>query len=92
MRCKDPFGLSGRTSIGVLAKNPRAIEIINRNMEDDILLLSHVALEFAPDKSLEELWGGTNIRGALKRKNWDDDEIALRYQHILEEFQALEEI
>ena len=92
VRCKDPFGLSGRTSIGVLAKNPKAIEIINRNMEDDILLLCHVALEFAPDKSLEELWGGTNIRSALKLKNWEDDEIALRYQHILEEFQALEEI
>lgn len=87
--CKDPFGLSGRTSIGAIAQNPEAVEILNRIMEDDILMLAHVALEFAPDKSLSELWGGTNIQGALKAKGWSESEIAKRYQQILDAFDQI---
>ena len=86
VKCKDPFGLSGRTSIGVLVKNDRAVEVINRITEADIHLLAHVALEFAPDKSFCELWNGTNIQGALKAKGWDDETIAAKYQQIMDEF------
>lgn len=87
--CKDPFGWNGRASIGRIAANPKAVEILNRIMEEDVLTLCHVALEFAPDKSLHELWGGTNIQGTLKKKGWTDEIIATKYSQIMEEFDSL---
>lgn len=90
VRCRDPFGFSGRTSIGAIAGNLRAVEIINRNIEDDILTLAHVALEFAPDKSLEELWAGTNIQGMFGAKGWDSGRADAAYRKIFEEFEELD--
>ena len=87
--CRDPFGWNARTAIGVIAKNPQAVEILNRIMEDDILQLAKVAIDFAPDKSIGELWVGTNIQGALKAKGWSDDVIAEKFQQILAEFDLL---
>ena len=89
VQCRDPFGWSGRSSIGAISKNAQVVEIINKYIEDDILLLAHVALEFAPDKSLQELWNGTNIQGALQKKDWSTEKIAARYAAILEEFDRL---
>lgn len=87
--CKDPFGWNGRASIGKIATNTDAVKIINRIIEDDILVLCHVALEFAPDKSIHELWGGTNIQSVLHNKGWDDACIAAKYSQIMEEFDSL---
>ena len=87
--CKDPFGWNGRASIGKIATNTDAVEIINRIIEDDILVLFHVAMEFAPDKSIHELWGGTNIQSVLHNKGWDDACIAAKYNQIMEEFDSL---
>ncbi len=89
VQCKDPFGWSGRSSIGAISKNAQVVEIINKHIEDDILLLAHVALEFAPDKTLQELWGGTNIQDALRAKGWDNNAIAARYDAILLELDSL---
>lgn len=89
VQCKDPFGLSGKTSIGELVKNHKAVEIVNHIMEEDIHILAHVALDFAPDKSFQELWNGTNIQGTLKKKGWDKELICKKYQQIMEEFDRL---
>ena len=58
-------------------------------MEEDIRLLAHVAIEYAPDKSIEELWGASNIQGALKAKGWSDEVITEKYRQILDEFEQL---
>ena len=87
--CKDPFGWNERTPIGVIAQNPQAVQILNHIMEDDILQLAKVAIDFAPDKSIGELWGGTNIQGALKAKGWSNDVITEKLQIILSEFEML---
>ena len=87
--CRDPFGWNARTAIGVIARSPEAVQILNRIMEDDILQLARVAIDFAPDKSIGELWGGTNIQGALKAKGWSDDVIAEKFQQILAQFDLL---
>lgn len=89
VHCKDPFGWNGHTAIGVIVKNLKAVEIINRSIEDDIRTLAKVAIDFAPDKSLKELWHGTNISGALKEKGWSDEFIAEKYQTIMDEFDEL---
>lgn len=90
IRCRDPFGLSGRSAIGKIVKDPQALEIVNRVMEDNIEILAAIALTYAPDKSLQELWNGTNIQGALKSKGWSEEEIARRYDMILAEFDELQ--
>ena len=87
--CKDPFGWNGHTAIGVIAKTPEAVEILNRIMEDDILQLAKVAIDYAPDKSIHELWNGTNIQGALKAKGWSDEVIAAKYQAVMDAFERL---
>lgn len=87
--CKDPFGWNGRAPIGKIATNPKAVEIINRVIEDDIFVLCHVALDFAPDKSLNELWNGANIQGALHKKGLNDAAIEIKYQQIMDEFELL---
>ena len=71
-------------------KDPQALEIVNRVMEDNIEILAAIALTYAPDKSLQELWNGTNIQGALKSKGWSEAEIARRYDMILAEFDELQ--
>lgn len=89
VRCRDPFGISFRSSIGKIAKCEDAVQIINQNIEDDILLLAHVALEFAPDKTLDELWNGTNIQGALKGKGWNDEKILHVRRQIEDSFDSI---
>lgn len=90
IRCRDPFGLSGRTAIGALVKDPQALKAVNRIIEDNIETLAAVALAYAPDKSLYELWNATNIHGALLSKGWDQAEIDRRYEAIMEEFRTLQ--
>lgn len=90
VRCKDPFGISFRSSIGAIAKCVRAVEIVNGAIGEDILALAHVALEFAPDKSLEELWQGTNIQGALAKKGWDADRVAAARREIETAFDEMQ--
>lgn len=87
--CRDPFGISFRSSIGAIAQNAKAVELLNQMMEDDILLLTQVALEFAPDKSLEELWNGNNIQNTFKGKGWTDEKISEVHQKIEEAFDTL---
>ena len=66
------------------------MEIVNRNIEDNIETLAAIALMYAPDKSLKELWNSTNIQGALKAKGWSEAEITQRYDAIMAEFEALQ--
>ncbi len=90
IRCRDPFGLSGHSSIGKIVKDQQALETVNQIMEDDIQTLAAVALMYAPDKSLQELWNGTNIQSALKSKGWNETEIARRYDAIIAKFDELQ--
>lgn len=91
VRCRNPFGLSGQSPVGTIAKDPEAVAAINSIIEDDILTLAAVALQFAPDKSIGELWNGTNIQNALHGKGWSDDLIAEKYRAVLTAFNRIEE-
>ena len=89
VRCRNPFGLSGRTAIGTLVQDDQAVALINSVIEDNIKALAYVAINYAPDKSLRELWNGVYISGALKAK-WSDEEIAERYRRIIAGFDEIE--
>ncbi len=90
IRCRDPFGISGRSTIAAIVSDEQALEIVNRIMEDDIRTLAAVALAYAPDKTLNELWHATNIHGALVKKGWSDTEIEQRYDAIVKAFEELQ--
>lgn len=90
VRCRDPFGISFRSSIGDIAKCAEAVEIINSAIGENILTLAHVALQFAPDTSFEALWNATNIRSEMQKKGWSDTDIAQAHRTIEERFDALQ--
>ena len=91
IRIADPFGISESSGIGAIVKDRKAVEIINRTIEDDIEVLAVVALNYAPDYSLTYLWNGVNIQNALHAKGWNEQEIAARYARICEELKQLRE-
>lgn len=90
IRCRDPFGLSERTSIGVIAKDPRVVEAVNQIIHDDILTVANVAIQFAPDKSIREIWEGTAMQSLLKKQGMDDAGIAERFAQLMEAFERLQ--
>ena len=60
-------------------------------MEDDVEVLAVVAINYAPDKTLEELWHGTNMQEAMKSKGWSSTVISEKYQQICDELKDLRE-
>ncbi len=89
IKCKDPFGLSWRTSIGAIAKNHDAVKAINQIINDDIILIADVAINFAPDKSIKEIWEGTAVQGALKSQGLDDQAIKEKFDQVLAAFDLI---
>ena len=91
IRIADPFGISEKSGIGSIVKDRKAVEAINRIMEDDVEVLAVVAINYAPDKTLEELWHGTNMQEAMKSKGWSSTVISEKYQQICDELKDLRE-
>ena len=91
IRIVDPFGISEKSGIGIIIKDRAAVRAINEAIEDDIEILAVVAINYAPDLSLAELWNGVNIQNALKAKGWSDEETAERYQKICHKLKELRE-
>ena len=89
IRIADPFGISEKSGIGSIVKNKEAVEAINRIVEDDLEVLAVVAINYAPDKTLEELWHGTNMQEAMKSKGWSAAVIAEKYQQVCGELKVL---
>ncbi len=83
IRCKNPFGLSRHSGIGEIAKNKEAVAVVNDIIEEDLLLISHVAIEFAPDTSLEAIWNGTAMRDVFQKKQWSDKQLQERWEKLL---------
>lgn len=57
--CKNPFGYSDRTAIGVIAKDSRALEAVNRIIQGDLRVIAKVAIEFGPDTAFGAVWNGS---------------------------------
>lgn len=91
IRIADPFGISEKSGIGAIVKDREAVSKINAVIEDDIEILAVVAINYAPDKSLTELWHGVNIQNALNAKGWNEEEKEIRFQRVCDELKALRE-
>ena len=91
IRIVDPFGISEKSGIGTIIKDRAAVRAINEAIEDDIEILAVVAINYAPDLSLAELWNGVNIQNAFRAKGWSEEEAAVRFQKICRELKELRE-
>ncbi len=89
IRIVDPFGISEKSGIGAIIKDREAVRAINETIEDDIEILAVVAINYAPDLSLAELWNGVNIQNAFKSKGWNDEEIAERFRKVCQKLKEL---
>ena len=89
--CKDPFGWNVITGIGKLVSNPKAVEIINHAIEDDIHLVAAVPIQYAPDYTLKELWESDSsaISALFRKRGKMAEEKKAAWNYIVNEFKKL---
>ena len=91
IRIEDPFGISEKSGIGTIIKDRAAVGVINEAIEDDIEILAVVAINYAPDLSLAELWNVVNFQNAFQAKGWSKEEVEARFERICRELKELRE-
>ena len=89
--CRDPFGWSVITGIGKLVTNPKAVEIINHAIDDNINLVAAVPIQYAPDYTLKELWetDSSAIANLFRKQGKTKEEKEAAWKYIIEEFKKL---
>lgn len=88
--CHNPYGYSGRSAIGMLVKNPRAVEAVNRILEEDIRSIAKVAIEFGPDTTFDEVWNGAAVRKVFEEKGYTQEKIDTLREELQAEFDKIE--
>ena len=87
--CRDPFGWSVITGIGKLVTNPNAVKIINDAIGEDINLVAAIAIQYAPDRTLKELWEGNMIRDVFKKHGRSMEDMKAAWKYIVGELKKL---
>lgn len=90
LRCMNPFGLSEDSSIGTIVADTEALTKINQIIGTDIRVLCQVALDYAPDKTLRELWHAPNMQTYFLSHGDTKDTIASKYTQILTTLHTIE--
>lgn len=88
--CRNPYGYSDKTGIGMLVKDPRAVEAVNRILEDDIRIVAKVAIEFGPDTPFGDVWNGAAVRKLFEDRGCMQEEIEALREKLQEEFDKIE--
>ena len=60
--CKNPYGYSDKTAIGVIAGDQRAVNAVNRIIHGDLHVIAKVAIEFGPDTAFGAVWNGNAMQ------------------------------
>ena len=87
--CRDPFGWTVLTGLGKLVTNPKAVEIINTAIQDDIMQVAAVTIQYSPDRTLKEAWESTGIRVLFESQGRTDEDMKKAWKYITEEFKKL---
>ena len=71
--------------------NPKAVEIINHAIEDDIHLVAAVPIQYAPDYTLKELWESDSsaISALFRKRGKMAEEKKAAWNYIVNEFKKL---
>ncbi len=89
VHCRDPFGWNVLTGIGKLVSNPKAVEIMNSAIHDDINLVAAVPIQYAPDRSLKDCWDGKMIKDVFQKQGRSEADMEAAWKYIVEEFKKL---
>lgn len=87
--CRDPFGWTVISGIGKLVSNPKAVEIMNQAIQADIMLVAAVPIQYAPDRTLKQIWDGTMIRTLFESQGRTDGDMKEAWNYIVREFKTL---
>ena len=89
--CHDPFGWNVITGIGKLVSNPKAVEIMNQAIGDDINLVAAVPIQYAPDYTLKELWEteSSAVSTLFSKQGKTAEEKKQAWDYIVKEFKRL---
>ena len=89
--CHDPFGWNVITGIGKLVSNPKAVEIMNQAIGDDINLVAAVPIQYAPDYTLKELWEteSSAVSTLFSKQGKTAEEKKQAWDYIVKEFKKL---
>lgn len=88
--CRNPYGYSDKTGIGMIVKDERAVEAVNRILEDDIRIIAKVAIEFGPDTPFGDVWNGAAVRKLFEDRGHTQEEIHTLREKLQEEFDKIE--
>lgn len=86
VKCKNPFGLTKASSIGEIVTDERAVKMINKVINGDILKAVNAAIVFAPGKTWEEVWE-SSVVPVLKKTGLEDQQIADMFHRIIDGFE-----
>ncbi len=87
--CRDPFGWTVISGIGKLVSNPKAVEIMNQAIQADIMLVAAVPIQYAPDRSLKQIWDGTMISSLFESQGRTAEDMKQAWEYIVREFKTL---
>ena len=87
--CRDPFGWTVISGIGKLVSNPKAVEIMNTAIQADIMLVAAVPIQYAPDRTLRQIWEGTMIRNLFESQGRSEEDMRTAWDYIVREFKTL---
>lgn len=90
IRCQNPFGYSDRTPVGVIAKDPRALDAFNRVTGGDLRVIAVVAMEYGPDTPLGNIWFGQAMEKFFEENSIPPERREKMHKDLQREFEAIE--
>lgn len=88
VNCINPFRLIGKTSVGEVVANERAVNLINEAISGNIMQVAGSAVVFFPAMSWQEVWG-TFVTPYLQTGGLARHQIDKIYERLLEDLKKL---
>lgn len=90
VKCKNPFGYSDHTAIGIIAKDPRAVEAVNTIIDGDLLHIAKIAIEFGPDTLFGKVWNGDAMQQFFREHHITQEQAIVLREKLQEKFDQIE--
>lgn len=90
VKCKNPFGYSDHTSIGLIAKDSRAVEAVNGIIGGNLHHIAKIAIEFGPDTQFGKVWNGDAMQQFFKEHHITEEQEREMRKKLQEEFDQIE--
>ena len=88
VKCENPFAVTENTSVGAIAANKEAIEIVNSILHINFIDVVSMAIVFFPSMTFKEVWRMMLAPG-VREAGYSAEVTEQIYQKILEAFKTL---